>query len=122
MLNWNAERDEEEDFSRNIRAVSGGAGLIVLADGVTPVALADVPDLTPVSNANRNQLKVHGVNGWDAIKAYVQFGIRPPISSVSDTEPDVVAGRAQAGALGLTEVVTEPAAGDRQGILARRQR
>ena len=29
--NWSAERDEEEDFELNIRAVSGGAGLIVLA-------------------------------------------------------------------------------------------
>ena len=36
VLNWSAERDEEEDFELNIRAVSGGAGLIVLADGVTP--------------------------------------------------------------------------------------
>jgi len=94
MLNWNAERDEEEDFERNIRAVSGGAGLIVKADGVTPEDLTAVPDLTPLSNANRNQLKVRGVNAWDAIKAYEQFGIRGPISPVSKTEPDVVAGRA----------------------------
>jgi YVTN family beta-propeller protein len=94
MLNWSAERDEEEDFERNIRAVSGGAGLIVLADGVTPEALANVPDLLPVSNANRIQLKVRGVNAWDAIKAYEQFGIRAPISPTSKTEPDVIAGRA----------------------------
>ena len=34
-LNFSAERDEEEDFELNIRAVSGGLGMIVLADGVT---------------------------------------------------------------------------------------
>src|SRR5439155_25648566 len=31
---------------------------------------------------------------WDAIKAYVQFGIRAPISPFSKTDPDAVAGRA----------------------------
>jgi YVTN family beta-propeller protein len=93
-LNWSAERDEEEDFERNIRAVSGGAGLIVKADGSTPEDLANVPDLTPVANANRNQLKVRGINAWDAIKAFEQFGIRAPISPVSKTDPQVVAGRA----------------------------
>ena len=93
-LNWSAERDEEEDFERNIRAVSGGLGLIVKADGVTPEDLANVPDLTPLANANRNQLKVRGVNAWDAIKAFEQFGIRAPIAPVSKTDPQVVAGRA----------------------------
>ena len=34
-LNWSAIFDEEEDFELNIRGVSGGQGLIVLADGVT---------------------------------------------------------------------------------------
>jgi YVTN family beta-propeller protein len=93
-LNWSAERDEEEDFELNIRAVSGGPGLIVQADGVTPEATANVPNLLPIANANRNQLKVRGVGAWDAIKAFVQFGIRPPISPFSKTEPDAVAGRA----------------------------
>ncbi len=93
-LNWSGERDEEEDFERNIRAVSGGLGLIVKADGVTPEDLANVPDLLPLSNANRNQLKVRGVPAWDAIKAFEQFGIRAPISPVSKTAPDVIAGRA----------------------------
>lgn len=35
MLNWSAERDEEEDFELNIQAVTGGQGLIVQADGIT---------------------------------------------------------------------------------------
>jgi hypothetical protein len=91
-LNWSAERDEEEDFELNIRAVSGGQGLIVLSDGVTQDP--SVFNLTPLASANRNQLKVRNVNAWDAIKSFVQFGIRAPISPVSKTEPDVVAGRA----------------------------
>jgi mono/diheme cytochrome c family protein len=66
--------------------------MIVLADGVTQDL--NVNNFTPLANGGRNQLKVHGVNGWDAIKAYVQFGIRAPISPVSKTEPDVIAGRA----------------------------
>jgi YVTN family beta-propeller protein len=90
-LNWVAERDEEEDFELNIRLVSGGQGLIVLADGVTPDP--QVFNLRPLASANRNQLKVRGVNAWDAIKSFIQFGIRPPISPVSKTDPDVVAGR-----------------------------
>jgi cytochrome c peroxidase len=38
-------------------------------------------------------LKVHGVNAWDAIKAYIEFGVRPPISPVKATNPDVRLGR-----------------------------
>ena len=79
-LNWSAERDEEEDFELNIRAVSGGLGMIVLADGVTQDP--NVTNFTPLASGGRNQLKVRGVGGWDAIKAYVQFGIRAPISPV----------------------------------------
>ena len=67
LLNWSAERDEEEDFELNIRAVSGGAGLIVQADGITTDPT--VVNLTPLASANRNQLKVRGINAWDAIKA-----------------------------------------------------
>jgi len=93
-LNWSGERDEEEDFERNIRAVSGGQGLIVKADGVTPEDIAVVTDLLPLANANRPQLKVRGINAWDAIKAYEQFGIRAPISPFSKTSPDAVAGKA----------------------------
>lgn len=91
-LNWSAERDEQEDFELNIRAVSGGMGLIVGADGITPDPA--VVNLTPQASAGLNQLKVRGVDAWDAIKAFVQFGIRAPLSPVSATEPDTVAGRA----------------------------
>lgn len=92
VLNWSAERDEEEDFELNIRAVSGGLGMIVLADGVTQDP--NVFNLVPIASSGRNQLKVPGVGGWDSLKTFVQFGIRAPISPVSKTEPDVVAGRA----------------------------
>ena len=90
-LNWSAERDEEEDFELNIRAVSGGLGLIVAADGVSQEP--NVANFLPLANGGRNQLKVHGVNAWDAIKAYVQSGIRAPISALSKANPDVVAGQ-----------------------------
>lgn len=91
-LNWSAERDEQEDFELNIRNVSGGLGLIVQADGVTPDP--NVVNLTPVASGGRNQLKVRGVGAWDAIRAFQQFGIRAPISPVPASAPDVQAGRA----------------------------
>ena len=98
LLNWSGERDEEEDFELNIRAVSGGAGLIVLADGITPdpavFNLVATPPAVSLPSGDRNQLKVRGVPAWDAIEAFEQFGIRAPISPVSPTEPDVIAGRA----------------------------
>lgn len=92
ILNWSAERDEQEDFELNIRNVSGGQGLIVLADGVTPDP--DVANFAPQANGGRNQLKVRGVGAWDAIKAFQQFGIRAPKSPLGASAPDVVTGRA----------------------------
>jgi YVTN family beta-propeller protein len=98
VLNWSGERDEEEDFELNIRAVSGGQGLIVLADGTLqdPAVfnLIATPPAVSLPSGDRNQLKVRGVNAWDAIEAYEQFGIRAPISPLSQNDPDVVAGRA----------------------------
>ncbi len=91
-LNWSAVRDEEEDFELNIRGVSGGQGLIVLGDGVTQDPA--VQNFAPNASGGRNQVKVRGINAWDAIKAYVQFGIRPPISPFLKTDPDVIAGDA----------------------------
>ena len=49
-------------------------------------------DLTPIASAHRRQLKVRGINAWDAIKAYVQFGIRAPKSPVLKTDPLVATG------------------------------
>lgn len=90
ILNWSAERDEEEDFELNIRGVSGGQGLIVLANGITPDT--NVNNFLPLPNGGRNQVRVRGVGAWDAIKAFVQFGIRSPISPVSKTNPNTIAG------------------------------
>ena len=90
LLNWSANRDEQEDFELNIRAVSGGQGLIVLDDGTTQDT--DVNDFTPLANGGRNQLKVRGTNAWDGLKAYIQFGVRSPISPASKVDPDVMGG------------------------------
>jgi hypothetical protein len=90
-LNWNAERAEQEAFELNIRAVSGGQGLIVLPDGITQDP--NVKNLDPKSGG-RNQLKVRGVNAWDAIEAFIQSGVRAPISPVKKNDPEVQAGRA----------------------------
>jgi uncharacterized protein (TIGR03437 family) len=90
-LNWSAIFDDVEDFEGNIRNVSGGLGLFVQADGVTPTTT--IPSLTAHA-AGLKQLTVRGVNAWDAIKAYVQHGIRAPLSPASKTDPDVVAGQA----------------------------
>jgi hypothetical protein len=90
-LNWSAIFDEEEDFELNIRGVSGGVGLIVLADGVTQDP--NVAAFLPLASGGRNQLKVRGVPAWDALKAFVQFGIRAPISPVSSQDPNVITGR-----------------------------
>ena len=90
-LNWSAIFDEEEDFELNIRGVSGGQGLIVLADGVTQDP--DVLAFLPRANGGRNQLKVRGVGAWDALKAFVQFGIRAPLSPAHSDDPAVIAGR-----------------------------
>lgn len=95
-LNWSASRDEEEDFEGNIRAVSGGDGLLANLDGTQdnnpPLSDFNPPNGQP--NTPRHQLTVRGIGAWDAIKQYEQFGIRSPISPVSKTDPDTVAGRA----------------------------
>ena len=90
MLNWSSNRDEQEDFELNIRGVSGGPGLIVRADGVTQEP--NVQDLTAIASGGRNQLTVRNVPAWDAIKTYIQFGIRAPLSPVRTDDADVIAG------------------------------
>jgi len=71
-LNWSAVRDEVQDFERNIRAVSGGGGLI---EGIPEGAagLVQVPDLLDTANTGRDE-------DLDAIATYIALGIRAPIS------------------------------------------
>jgi len=90
-FNWSGIFDEQEDFEANIRNVSGGQGLIVGEDGTTPDPTLNAFALP---NANRRQLKIRGFGAWDAIKAYLQFGVRPPISPIDKNDPDVLFGEA----------------------------
>ena len=75
-LNWSAERDEEADFELNIRAVSGGAGLIVGADGVTQEP--NVANLTPAGKPRPKSAQGARRAGWDAIEAYMQTASARP--------------------------------------------
>ena len=79
-LNWSAVRDETQDFTRNVRAVSGGAGLVTVAANGNPVpegtaGLAQLPDLLPTANSGLNA-------DLDAIATYLAVGVRAPISPI----------------------------------------
>jgi hypothetical protein len=90
-LGWSAVLDEEHDAELFIRNVSGGLGLLVESDGITPAA--GIVAFDP-ANAGRKQLRVRGVNALGALRSFVRLGIRAPISPLSKTNPDVVSGRA----------------------------
>jgi YVTN family beta-propeller protein len=90
-LNWSAVRDEAQDFTRNIRAVSGGGGLVrVDANGVAvpegAAGLAQLPDLRPTANGGLNA-------DLDAIATYLALGVRAPISPLNSHSPEVMRGR-----------------------------
>jgi YVTN family beta-propeller protein len=79
-LNWSAVRDETQDFTRNVRAVSGGGGLVTtdangaaVPEGVA--GLAQLPDLRPTANTGLSA-------DLDAIATYLALGVRAPISPV----------------------------------------
>ena len=77
-LNWSAIRDEVQDFTRNVRAVSGGGGLILgIPEGAA--GLTQVPDLVPVANSFRSA-------DLDAIATYIALGVRAPISPGSSNQ------------------------------------
>ena len=91
-LNWSAVRDEVQDFTRNVRAVSGGAGLIRTdANGVAvpegAAGLAQLPDLLPTANGGLNA-------DLDAIATYLAVGVRAPISPVPSHDVGARIGRA----------------------------
>jgi hypothetical protein len=90
-LNWSAVRDEVQDFTRNIRAVSGGGGLIRVDANGNPVpegvaGLAQLPDLIPTANTGLNA-------DLDAIATYLALGGRAPISPVKNDGHRVKKGR-----------------------------
>ncbi|HEY2955366.1 MAG TPA: beta-propeller fold lactonase family protein [Candidatus Eisenbacteria bacterium] len=73
LLNHSAINDELQDFELNIRNVSGGAGLITLADGTTPdpgVAQLGAP------TTGRSAL-------LDAMTFYIAHAVRTPISPLA---------------------------------------
>lgn len=104
-LNWSGIFDEQQDFELNIRGVSGGAGLLLNADGsaleegakIGGLVIGDPPALA-VPNSSRGQLQVRTpsgglVNAWDAIVAYIRT-IRAPISPLSGSDdPEIEEGR-----------------------------
>lgn len=104
-LNWSAIFDEQQDFELNIRGVSGGAGLLLNADGsaledaknIAGLVAGDPPVLA-APNSTRQQLQVRTpsgslVNAWDAIQAYIKT-IRGPISPLSGSDdPEIAEGR-----------------------------
>ena len=90
-LNWSAVRDEAQDFTRNIRAVSGGGGLIKIDANGLPVpegvlGLAQLPDLVPTANTGLSA-------DLDAIATYLALGVRAPIAPLSSKNQGVKQGR-----------------------------
>ncbi|PYJ03796.1 MAG: hypothetical protein DME25_11240 [Verrucomicrobia bacterium] len=80
MLNWSAIRDEIQDFELNIRAVSGGQGLIRLANGAQDPCVFNLV-LPPGSTCSPETAITTGRDAdLDALAAYNSFGIKAPIS------------------------------------------
>jgi YVTN family beta-propeller protein len=104
-LNWSGIFDEEQDFELNIRGVSGGAGLLLNADGsaleetanISGLLIGDPPTLA-APNSLRGELQARTPSGttvpaWTAMVAYIQT-IRAPISPLrGSTDPEVAEGR-----------------------------
>jgi YVTN family beta-propeller protein len=73
ILNHSGIRDEVQDFELNIRAVSGGQGLITLADGVTPD-----PSVTNLGAPTTGRSEL-----LDDLTFYVAHDVRTPISPLA---------------------------------------
>ena len=83
-LNWSAIRDSVQDFERNIRAVSGGGGLIREGFAEGAAGLVNIPDFLcgaapspPCKTPNTGR-----DSDLDAIATYLALGVRAPISPV----------------------------------------
>lgn len=78
ILNYSGIFDEVQDFEANIRGVSGGLGLITLADGTTPD-----PNVTPFNPPNTGRSPY-----LDALALYVAVGIHTPNSPLAEADPN----------------------------------
>jgi cytochrome c peroxidase len=85
ILNYSAIFDEIQDFENNIRGVSGGLGLITLADGTTPDPVLNAFD--PANTGRSERL--------DLLAEYVARGLRTPVSPLDEDDHDVERGRRQ---------------------------
>ena len=97
-LNWSAVRDEVQDFELNIRAVSGGQGLIANPDGsVDPCVFNLLFNVAPVAacgseRANEAAITTGRSADLDSIAAYIAFGIRAPLG-LDSKQKDIDRGR-----------------------------
>lgn len=97
-LNWSAVRDEVQDFELNIRAVSGGQGLIANANGsVDPCVFNLLFNVAPnaacgAERATEAAITTGRSAAQDAIAAYVAFGIRAPLG-LDGKQKDIDRGR-----------------------------
>lgn len=91
-LNWSAVRDEVQDFELNIRAVSGGQGLIANADGSVDPCVFNLV-IPPNNNCPPEKAVTTGRSAdQDAIAAYIAFGIRAPLGR-DGKQKDIARGR-----------------------------
>lgn len=92
-LNWSAVRDEVQDFELNIRAVSGGQGLIANADGSVDPCVFNLV-IPPNNNCPPEKAITTGRSAdLDSIAAYIAFGIRAPLG-LDSKQKDIDRGRA----------------------------
>jgi YVTN family beta-propeller protein len=102
-LNWSAARAEIQAFELNTRNVSGGQGLIALPDATQPdgrgapdpcVFNLVLPDPNPNNCAVATTILTGRDKDWDAIAAYIAFGVRAPVSPLAGSaDPEIGEGR-----------------------------
>jgi hypothetical protein len=93
VLNWSAVRDEVQDFELNIRAVSGGQGLIANPDGSQDPAVFNLV-IPPGNPAPATKATNTGRSAdMDAIAAFLAFGVRAPNTPENPRNAHVRRGR-----------------------------
>jgi len=85
ILNYSAINDEIQDFENNMRGVSGGLGLITTNGQVDgPQAPAPVALGAPTEGQSQ---------ALDALKTFIQLGLRTPVSPLRNVNPFSLDGR-----------------------------